>query len=84
MRKFSIREILNKFRWHPDYDFSLVSVVYIDRPKGYSEFNGDDVERIGHGFVYLKSGIAIPMHRIVEIKYGGEVVWRRSSSARST
>ncbi len=78
MRKYSIREILNKFKWHPDYDFSKVTVVYVDRPRGFSEFSGDDVEEVGHKFVYLRSGVAIPHHRIVEIRYGGEVVWRRS------
>lgn len=75
--KSSISEILNKFRWHPDYDFRFVKVTYIDRPKGYSTFYGEDVEKIGHKFVYLKSGAAIPVHRIVEICYKDVVVWRR-------
>lgn len=78
MRKYSIRDLLNRFKWHPDFDFSLVRVVYIDRPKGFSEISGDDIEEIGHMFLYLKSGAAIPHHRVVEIKYGDEIVWRRS------
>ena len=74
-----IRELLNKFKWHPDYDFSKVVIVYIDRPKGFSELRGDEIEKIGHKFLYLYSGTAIPMHRIVEIKYGDKVVWRRGN-----
>ncbi len=78
MRRYSTRDVLNKLKWHPDYDFSKVVVVYIDRPKGFSSFTGDEVEKIGHKFVWLRSGTAIPMHRIVEIRYGEEVVWRKS------
>jgi uncharacterized protein (UPF0248 family) len=77
MRRYSAREILNKLRWHPEYDFSRVIVVYLDRFQGFLEFSGEDIEEIGHKFVYLKSGAAIPQHRIVEIKYGEESVWRR-------
>ncbi len=78
MKRYSIRDILNRLKWHPDYDFSRVRVVYVDRPKGFSEFGGDDVEKIGYKFVYLSSGAAIPHHRIVEIRYGGKVIWKRS------
>lgn len=77
MRRYSAREILNKLRWHPEYDFSRVIVVYLDRFQGFLEFKGEDIEEIGHKFVYLKGGAAIPQHRIVEIKYGGDSVWRR-------
>lgn len=77
MRRYSIREVLNRLRWHPEYDFSKVVVIYLDRFQGFLEFKGDEVNEIGHKFVYLKSGTAIPQHRIVEIRYGGKVVWRR-------
>lgn len=77
MRRSSAREILNKLRWHPDYDFSSVAVVYMDRFCGKLEFYGEEIEDIGHKFVYLKNGKAIPQHRIVEIRYKGEIVWKR-------
>ena len=73
----TIREILNKLKWHPDYDFNKVTVVYIDKPRGYSEVKGEEIEEIGHKFIYLTSGLAIPQHRIVEIRYGDEVIWRK-------
>ena len=75
--KFSIRDILNKFKWHPDFDFELVEITYIHRPEGFATVTGEEVADIGHKFIYLVSGSAIPVHRIVEIKYAGEVVWRR-------
>ncbi|MDK2795523.1 MAG: uncharacterized protein PWQ22_1386 [Archaeoglobaceae archaeon] len=77
MRRYNAREMLNKLRWHPDYDFSNVVVVYVDRFQGFLEFKGSDIEEIGHKFIYLRSGTAIPQHRIVEIRHGGEVVWKR-------
>jgi hypothetical protein len=77
MKKYSIRDILNRFKWHPEYDFSEVSVIFIDRPKGFSEIKGDDIEEIGYKFIYLSSGVAVPHHRIVKIIYGGKVVWER-------
>ncbi len=78
----TIRDILNKFKWHPDYDFEKVVIVYIDRPKGFSELRGEEIEEIGHKFIYLYSGVAIPMHRIVEIRYGDRVIWRKGNVDR--
>jgi len=64
-------------KWHPDYDFGKVSVIYIDRPIGYSELSAQDIEDIGHKFIYLKDDEVIPVHRIAEIKYKGKTFWRR-------
>ncbi len=74
-----IKELLDKFKWHPKYDLSKVVVVYIDRPKGFSEIRGEEIEKVGYKFLYLKSGLMIPTHRIVEIRYGNEVVWRKGN-----
>ncbi len=76
MRKCKIKEILDKFKWHPDYDFSKIVIRYIDRPKGISEIFGEDIVDIGHKFIYTENS-AIPHHRVVEILYGREVVCRR-------
>ncbi|WP_230972438.1 DUF504 domain-containing protein [Archaeoglobus neptunius] len=77
MRNCNTRDVLNRFKWHPELDFSKVRIIYIDRPRGFSEIRGDDIQKIGHMFLYLSSGAAIPHHRIVEIRYGDEVVWKR-------
>jgi len=75
--KKSVREILNMLKWHPDYEFNEVSIVFIDRPKGFSEVDAKEVEDIGHKFIYLKDDVMIPIHRIVEIKYHGKSFWRK-------
>ncbi len=81
MGKFKIKEkdtrrILNRLKWDSAFDFSLVKVFYVDRPKGISSFSGSDVRDIGYKFIYLDD-VVIPHHRVVEIRYGKEVVWRR-------
>ncbi|AGK61001.1 Uncharacterized protein conserved in archaea [Archaeoglobus sulfaticallidus PM70-1] len=73
----TLRDLLNFFRWNPDFDFDRVVVEYIDRPKGTSEFYGMDIEDIGHKFIYLKDSTTIPMHRIVRVTYDGEVWWEK-------
>jgi hypothetical protein len=80
-KKFSIRDILNKFKWHPDLDFELVEITYIHRPEGFATISGREIADIGHKFIYLVSGNAIPAHRIVEIKYAGEIIWRRGNES---
>ncbi|MEM0503574.1 MAG: DUF504 domain-containing protein [Archaeoglobaceae archaeon] len=77
MRRFSAREMLNKLKWDPRFDFSQCVVVCVDRFHGTIEINAAEIESIGHKFLYLKDGRALPQHRIIEIRYGGEVVWRR-------
>jgi uncharacterized protein (UPF0248 family) len=79
MRKCSVREILNKLKWHPDYDFSKVLVVYTDRlsETGTGIASGSEISEIGHKFLYLKGGGVIPQHRVVEILYDGETVWKK-------
>ncbi|MCS7118849.1 MAG: DUF504 domain-containing protein [Archaeoglobaceae archaeon] len=78
MKRYSARETLNKLRWHPQYDFSKVVIIYIDRFEGNKEIRAENIESIGHKFLYLKDGKVIPQHRIVEIRYGGNSVWKKS------
>jgi len=77
-----IKKILDKFKWHPDYDFSKVVVIYIDRPKGFSEIRGNEIERVSFKFIELKSGIMIPTHRVVEIRYNDKIVWRKKNAKK--
>ncbi len=77
MRRSNAREMLNKLKWDPRYDFSEVVVAYVDRFRGVVEIKAEEIESIGHKFLYFKDGKTIPQHRIVEIRHKGEVVWKR-------
>jgi|GEM_PF-1475052 hypothetical protein len=77
LRKFrTIRELLNYFLW-TNKDLRKLRVYYIDRPKGISEFSGEEIEDVGYKFVYLKSGTPIPTHRILKVKYEDVVWWSK-------
>ncbi len=72
-----IRDILNKLKWHPDYEFSRVRIVYISRPEGKSEITGDEIREIGGRFIVLHDETHIPLHRILEIHHEDEILWRK-------
>ena len=76
MRRYSLRELINKYIWHPDLDISKLKIRYIDRPKGTSEISGSEIVDVGHKFLYTIN-ITLPYHRIVEISYEDEVIWRK-------
>ena len=75
----SIRDILNRLKWDPRFDFRDVEVVYVDRVagKGYSSLSGEEIEDVGHKFIFLIGDVMIPMHRVVEVKYKGRTVWSK-------
>jgi uncharacterized protein (UPF0248 family) len=79
MRKYSVREILNKLKWHPNYEFFRVLVIYTDRLAETKTgiVSGSEIAEIGHKFLFLKGGGVIPQHRVVEILYDGKTVWKK-------
>jgi len=79
LKEKSIRDILNRLKWDPRFDFRDVEVVYVDRVagKGYSSLSGEEIEDVGHKFIFLIGDVMIPMHRVVEVKYKGRTVWSK-------
>lgn len=77
MKRYSAREMLNKLKWDPRFDFSKVVIIYVDRFSGSKEISAEYIESIGYKFIYLKDGKAIPQHRLIEIRYGSDTVWKR-------
>ena len=72
-----LKDLLNKLKWHPEYEFSKVKLVYISRPEGEIELRGDEISEIGNKFLILKNGNYIPLHRIIRIYYKDEIIWRK-------
>jgi len=85
MKKYSVREILNKLKWHPDYDFSKVLIIYIDRlsENRTGIADGNEIAEIGHKFLFLKGGGVIPQHRVIEILYDGKTVWKKNEVSKN-
>ncbi len=75
MKRYSLRDLINKVIWHPELDRRKLEIKFIDRPEGVSSIRGDEIEEVGHKFVFAH--VPIPYHRILEIKYEGKVIWRK-------
>lgn len=84
MRNDTIAGVLSKVKWTASAEeLKEYVVVVIDRGKdtGLSEI------RLGEDVIILRDRLivgskTIPIHRVVEIRRGDEVIWRRSASAR--
>ena len=75
MRKYSLRDLINKVLWHPELKAEKLEILFLDRPEGVSSIRGDEIQEVGYKFVFAH--VPIPYHRILEIRYDGRVVWRK-------
>ena len=72
------KEVLNELKWREDRDFDAVEVTYIHRgaPNDVMVIRGGDIKVLGRSFFETEDA-SIPYHRIVEIRYGKDVIWLR-------
>ncbi|MDG6219852.1 MAG: RNA repair domain-containing protein [Candidatus Thermoplasmatota archaeon] len=72
-------DVLHEQWWRTDRDFLLVEFDYVDRgaPGDVSTVTGSMVEKLEKSFFVLVGDTRIPYHRILEIRYGGEVLFSR-------
>ncbi|MBP2145056.1 uncharacterized protein (UPF0248 family) [Methanofollis sp. W23] len=67
----------------PSYDFDEVEVAYLDRgaPEDRSTVRGSEIRAIerGHFIVCVRGKETfIPLHRLLEIRYQGRLMWARA------
>ena len=74
----NVRQLLNKLRWHPDYDFNGVKIWYISRGKrGDIDFIiGSEIKSMGNIFIETENAM-IPYHRIMKIEYNGNTIFEK-------
>lgn len=77
------RDILNKLKWHPDFDLdeAKITIVHRGAPRDRKIIDGSNVAGIGNGFMTVKTRqkeIKIPYHRILRIEITDEVLWREN------
>ena len=76
-----IKEILNKIKWDKNLNPDDFMIYYYDRvKKDFNEAKFSDILEVYENFAELKtkSGkINLPLHRIRQISYKGEVYWKR-------
>jgi uncharacterized protein (UPF0248 family) len=74
------REVLNKLKWHPDFDFEEYEVVYVHRgaPNNEKCVSCRDIVDLEHSDFVLVEGTHIPYHRVLRIlREGGIVIWKK-------
>ena len=80
----TIRELINRIRWDPEYGRGEFAIGYFDRleervivvPLGEVRFDQDDK----FSFQLTDAAgepISIPLHRVCEVYRNGELIWRR-------
>ncbi len=77
MRRFSIRDILNRLKWAGG-GLEGVEVEYISRgePGGRGVIRGEDILGISCSMIELREK-AIPYHRVTRIRKGDELLFQR-------
>ncbi len=72
------RDMLNKLKWHSDYDFSKVKVYYVHRgaPGDQAMICGGDIITLETSFFHTEES-SIPYHRVFRIDHAGEIVFLR-------
>ncbi|MCD6461635.1 MAG: DUF504 domain-containing protein [Thermoplasmata archaeon] len=76
----NVRDVLLELWWRDGRDFSLVEIIHIHRgaPGDVKRITGSDVEHLGKSFITLRDGGMLPYHRVVEVRYGEDVIFIRT------
>ncbi len=72
---------LNKMKWTGRLGGCIVVVLHRGGEGGRKEIEGRRITEVKKTYFSYKDGreTTIPMHRVLEIREGGETVWSRSS-----
>ncbi len=79
-----VKRIFDELKWHPEKSLEGVEIVYLHRgaPDDRITVKATEVERFERGyFVLLRRGreVYIPYHRILEVKKGDKILYRKKS-----
>ncbi|AEH60646.1 Protein of unknown function DUF504 [Methanosalsum zhilinae DSM 4017] len=70
------RNILNEIKWkNLDFDECIVEYIHRGMPEDKKVISGVDIKDIGRSFITLYSDTMIPYHRILRIKYKGNILY---------
>ena len=73
------RNTINMILWHPDMKNTETKITYIHRgvPGNLKTINGDSITKLERGFLVLKEGTQIPVHRIIKITNNNKILWKK-------
>lgn len=76
------RKSLTELKWHPNKSLKGVTITYVHRgaPGNVVTINSENIAALDKSFFVVRAGGAekrIPYHRIVEIKKGEDILWKK-------
>jgi len=71
-----IKEMLNKIKWNMNLNPDNYTVLYKDFDQ-LKEIKYKEIKKIDGIHMELANDIVIPLHRIKQIKFNGNIVWKR-------
>jgi uncharacterized protein (UPF0248 family) len=72
-------QILNRLKWSGGLDSAQVDIIHRGAPGNIKTISGKSITEVRKGYVVYtnREETVIPLHRIVEVRVSGEVLWRR-------
>lgn len=72
-------DILNKIKWTSNLKKCEIVILHRGAPNNRKIISGEKITEIKKDrFWYMeKEEICIPMHRILEIKFDGKIIWQK-------
>ena len=73
------RDVLNKLKWHDEFDISKSVIFYVHRgaPGDEMSIAGDEIKGMGTSFFHTEEA-SIPYHRVFRVEYDGQTIFERA------
>ncbi|MFQ6105950.1 MAG: DUF504 domain-containing protein [Candidatus Hydrothermarchaeaceae archaeon] len=75
------KKVIDELKWHPEKSLEGVVITYLHRgaPGDVISVKAEELRFEGSFFVLYRDNrkTEIPYHRIVEIKKGSEILWKK-------
>lgn len=83
-RKPAIKEVFDEYAHTAGLDASLLELVVEDRaaPSGTRRISGGEVAAVSRGFLEMRDGSRIPLHKVTEIHSNGGLAFQRPQRRR--
>ena len=76
-------DTLNRLKWTGKIHLCEIVILHRGAPGDRKVIGGSKVTQVKKSYFYYKESDTerlIPLHRVMEIRLGGETIWKRSTS----
>ncbi len=74
---------LSKLKWTDGLGDCEIIILHRGAPGNRKVISGKSITQVKKSYFYYREGkdeIFIPLHRILEIRKGGKIIWKRKSA----